>query len=100
MDELQSALQATNTAVFPFLQHINSLLYNAVLTCRATVQTTSQAIAFKTQSEPIAPGKKAEHQWRYRATTKVAGRKRKGIILKHASPAKRDALITRLKVKY
>lgn len=83
MDELQGVLTPTNTHVLPCLKHINALLYNAVLTCRASLHEKpgDSTEAFHTKAEYIAPGQNLVHQWRFHSTTKTAGRKRKGEIL-------------------
>ena len=64
----------------PYLGHINSLLTNAVLKCKAAIEKapvkptgTPEPFANK---ENIAPGKKSEHQWRFEKTTKTPGRKK------------------------
>ena len=82
LEELQSTLTPTNKDVLPCLKHINSLLYNAALTCTAATQSTTSQTAFKAEAENVAPGKKSEHQWRYHATSKAAGRKRKGLVVR------------------
>ena len=63
----------------PYLSHINSLLTNAILKCKAAIGkapikpiSTPEPFSDK---ENIAPGKKSEHQWRFEKTTKKPGRK-------------------------
>ena len=86
LDELHTNITPTNESVLPSLKHVNALLYNAVLTCRAATSTSAETRnptgAFQTKAEYVAPGQNSEHQWRFHPTTKAAGRKRKGIILR------------------
>ncbi len=80
LKELEQTVTRENTLVHPFLPHINSLLHNAVLTCRAASTDINQT-AFK--GEKIAPGKKIEHQWCFKKTTNTPGRKKKGTVLRY-----------------
>ena len=86
LDELHTTITHTNESVHPSLKHVNALLYNAVLACRAAMskstETRNPAGAFKTKAEYVAPGQNSEHQWRFHPTTKAAGRKRKGMVLR------------------
>ena len=83
MKELQSVVTPENTAVLPFLKHVNSLLHNAILTCKAALSQNECATeSFKNEAENIAPGKKPDHQWRFKPTSKPPGRKRKGMIFR------------------
>ena len=84
--ELQSTVTSENTAVFPFLKHVNSLLHNAVLTCKAASSqnggSTQPTISFKSEAEDIAPEIRPEHQWRFKPTSKPPGHKCKGMIFR------------------
>ena len=80
---LQSMVTPENEDVFPFLKHINSLLNNAVLTCKAATDCSAQpTVSFKSEAEKIAPGKRPDHQWRFKPTSKPPGCKRKGMIFR------------------
>ena len=74
MKELEDTVTAENTAVHPYLAHINSLLHNAVLTCKATMSTESSPDVVQFNSDKIAANKKLEHQWSFQKTTKPPGR--------------------------
>ena len=86
LDELHTTITHTNESVLPSLKRVNALLYNAVLACRPatskSTETRNPAGAFKTKAEYVAPGQNSEHQWRFYPTTKAAGRKQKGIVLR------------------
>ena len=68
-----------NTAVHPYLSHINSLLHNAVLTYKAAMSLDySDVVGFK--GDNIAANKNLDHQRTFKKTTKTPGRKRKGLV--------------------
>ena len=82
MLELQQ-LVTPQSAAIPYLDHINSCLHNAILSCRAAIKadkTPGKAI-FPTP-ERIPATKKPEHQLRFKSTTKTPGRKQNGITLR------------------
>lgn len=86
MFDLQSAVTANNPSIFPFLTRINSLLSNAVLTCKAAVECQDKgpfSKSFQKKPEKIAPGRNSELQWRFKATSKAPGRKRKGKVFRY-----------------
>ena len=83
MQELQCHVTPENTQVLPFLDHINSLLHQALVTCKATTQVKPSTVGHPlVQKENIAPGKSVEHQWRFKKTAKSPGRKKHGIVLR------------------
>ena len=62
MKTLEDTITAENTAVHPYLSHINSLLHNAVLTCKAAMSLdSSDVVGFK--GDNIAANKNLDHQW-------------------------------------
>lgn len=69
----------TNKFVHPVLPHINSLLHNAILACKASDVECSTG---EFEKENIPANKKMDHQWRFQATAKAPGRKKQGQILK------------------
>lgn len=71
-----------NIQVLPFLEHVNSMLHQALVACKAAVNPSIVGQLF-VQKENIAPGKSIEHQWRFKKTCKSPGRKKHGIILRH-----------------
>lgn len=79
----QLELLVQNTAVHPFLDHINSCLFNAVLSAKSATKTNQlENHPVLPQAASIPPGKNFEHQWRLKRTTNQSGTKKKGIILK------------------
>ena len=86
MRELQEQVTLQNTAVLPYLKHINALLQQAVITCKAAQKTeppsSKQVLPIK---EAIPPGKNFDHQWRFKQTTKTPGRKKAGLVLRFGS---------------
>ena len=85
---LEEIVTIENTALHSILPHINSLLHNAVLTCKATMSQGTATMSSKQgssqmfESEKIAPNKKLDHQWRFKPTTKAPGRKKTGLVLR------------------
>ena len=76
MRTLEDTITAENTAVHPYLAHTNSLMHNAVLTCKAAMSLdSSDVVGFK--GDNIAANKNLDHQWTFKKTTKTPGRKRK-----------------------
>ena len=73
--------------VKPYLNHINALLANAILKCKAAIGETSTKPT--TIPEPfsnkqnIAPGKNSEHQWRFQKTARTPGRKKSACTLRY-----------------
>ena len=82
LKELEATVTYENTAIYPYLTHINSLLHNAVLTCRAAATECHCQAKIESEKEFVAPGKKMEHQWRFKQTSRTPGRKKKGVILR------------------
>ena len=76
--ELQRQVPTEDPSV---LDHINALLHNAVLSCKAAKATTATATTFETK-EKINPGQKMELQWRFTKTTRSPGRKKKGQVFR------------------
>lgn len=79
--DLQSAVTVNNPSIYPFLTRINSLLSNALSTCKAA-ETMPISKSFQKQPDNIPPGKKMALQWRFKATSKTPGRKKKGKVLR------------------
>ena len=77
LDELRTLIIADQ--VKPCLEHINSLLTNAILKCKtaidSSVKSTSMPQPFSNK-ENIAPGKKADHQWKFKKVAGLPGRKK------------------------
>ena len=86
VQELQKCVGLTNTPILKHLDHINSLLHNVVLTCRAAMATqAAQPIPSLATKEYIAPGQNLQQQPRARGFTKTTeppGRKKKGLVLR------------------
>ena len=80
--ELQQLVTAQSAAI-PYLDHINSCLHNAILSCKAAVEAEKTPNAIFPTPEKIPATKKPDHQWRFKKTTKTPGHKRKGLILKY-----------------
>ena len=85
--ELEQYVTKENPLVWPYLDHINSHLHNAVLACKAATTCSSHhqqaASTSFTPKEAVAPGKKMEHQWRFIKTTKPPGCRKAGIVLRY-----------------
>lgn len=74
-------MSVDNTAVIEHLDHINALLHNAVLTCKATLTAKPEVpVKFK-EEDHFAPGQRLQQQWRFTQTTKTPSRKKKGTVL-------------------
>ena len=82
IQELQQMMSQNNEAVLQHLDHINSLLHNAVLTCKAATISVTPDEPFEKQDQ-FAPGQKLQHQWRFSQTTKTPGRKKRGTVLRY-----------------
>ena len=80
IQELQ--LVTPQSAAVPYLDHINSCLHKAILSCRAAIESEHNPQATFPTPEKIPATKKQEHQWRFQKTTKTSGRKRNGLILR------------------
>lgn len=78
MEDLGNMVTMTNESVHPVLPHINSLLHNAILACKASRVKSSSG---EFEKENIPANKKMDHQWRFQATVKAPGRKKQGQIL-------------------
>ena len=63
--ELQQLVIPQSAAV-PYLDHINSCLHNAILSCRAAVEAEKTPNATFPAPERIPATKKPEHQWRFK----------------------------------
>ena len=78
MRTLEDTITTENTAVHPYLSHINSLLHNA-MTCKAAMSLDSlDVVGFK--GDNIAANKNLDHQLTFKKTTKTPGRKIKGLV--------------------
>lgn len=76
LDELRTLV--TSDHVKPCLEHINSLLTNAILKCKTaidTLVTTSMPQPFSNK-ENIVPGKNTDHQWKFKKVATSPGRKK------------------------
>ena len=85
VQELQKVVTLDNNPVLEHLDHINSLLHNALLTCRAAITVPAEQTKKKSliNKEYIAPGQNLQHQHRsFPKTTQLSGRKRNGLVLK------------------
>lgn len=115
LKDLQSFVDNSRNQVIPYLNHINTLLQQAVSTCKAAVQTSEQ-LQDLGEKENIPPQKSLEHQWRFMKTCKSPSRKKNGNILRcaiHSSQynnktiyvgmlivKKRQRSLTSLKMRY
>lgn len=81
IQELQQLVTPQSAAV-PYLDHINSCLHNAILSCRAAIESEHNPQATFPMPEKIPATKRPELQWRFQKTTKTPGRKRNGLILR------------------
>lgn len=79
MQELQDVIPKGDPSI---LDHINALLQNAVLACKAADATKADTIESFDTKDTITPGQKMELQWRFKKTTKSPGRKKKGQIFR------------------
>ena len=80
---LEEIITIENTSIHSVLPHINSLLHNAVLSCRAAMSSvTCEAPPKPFEGEMLPPNKSLEHQWRFKATSKAPGRKKSGLVLR------------------
>ena len=66
----------------PYLDHINSCLHNAILSCRAAIEAEKSPNATFPTPEKIPATKKPQHQWHFQKTTKTPGRKCNGLNLR------------------
>ncbi len=82
MQKLESVVTLQNTVVYPFLDHINSHLHNALLASETAAEYNTSPTRSLPEMPKIPPGKNLEHQWRLKRTTTSSGPKKKGIILK------------------
>ena len=82
--ELEETVTHGNKVIHPYLPHINSFLHNAVLTCRAALESQHAANEDlpNFEGEAIPPGKRMEHQWTFKKTEGAPGRKKKGMVLR------------------
>jgi len=77
LDELHALV--INDEVKPCLEHINSLLNNAILKCKAAVDAATQSNSIPqpfSNKENIAPAKKPDHQWKFKKIAGSPGRKK------------------------
>jgi len=81
MQELQRTVNPYNTAILPYLPHINVLLLRTVTVCRVAEKSTSQEQHLSVK-DVIPPGKTIDHQWRFKQTSKTPGRKKNGLIFR------------------
>lgn len=77
--ELQKRVPGDDPAI---LDHINALLHNAVLACKAADVTKAHTTESFESKDNIKPGQKMELQWRFTKTTKSPGRKKKGQVFR------------------
>jgi len=85
IQELEKYVRLENNQVVQQLDHINSLLNKAVITCKATLTTFTSPQPSKPLEvkEYIAPGQNLQQQPRgFSKTTLTPGRKRKGLVLR------------------
>ena len=85
IQELEKCVRLENTQVVQQLDHINSLLNKAVLTCKASLASSTSLQPSKPleAKEYIAPGQNLQQQSRrFSKTTLTLGRKRKGLVLR------------------
>lgn len=72
--------------VKPYLKHINALLTNAILKCKAAIaETCTKPTAIPepfSNKQNIAPGTNSERQWRFQKTMKTPGRKKSSCTLR------------------
>jgi len=69
----------TTDEVKPCLQHVNSLLTNAILKCKTALGHANKSTSLPqpfTNKEKIAPEKKSEHQWKFQKVAGSPGRKK------------------------
>ena len=78
MKELGEMVTFDNKPIHPILPHINSLLQNAILSCKVSLEKYEGEF----EKENIAPNQKLEHQWRFKQTSQPPGRKKKGHVLR------------------
>ena len=87
LQEIGERVAKDTQKLLPYLQHINSLLTNALLKCKVVDDDEN---ACNTPTKPflnkqyIAPGKCPEHQWKFQKTTKTPGRKKAVCTLRFA----------------
>ena len=77
LNELKMLL--TTEAVKLCLQHVNSLLINAILKCKITIEHASKSTSVPQpffKREKIALGKKSEHQCKFKKVVGSQGRKK------------------------
>lgn len=77
MKELEEIVTLDNKCIHSVLPHVNSLLQNAILTCKASDKPVEDFA-----KENIAPNKKLEPQWQFQQTSRAPGRKKKGLVLR------------------
>jgi len=69
-----------NEKVKLYLEHINALLNNVVLKCKAVLDAATQPnISLPqpfTNKENISPAKKPDHQWKFKKIANSPGRKK------------------------
>lgn len=87
IQELEKCVRLENEEVVRHLDHINSLLNKAVLTCKASLATPTSPLPAKLleTKEYIAPGQNLQQQPRgkgFSKTTLTPGRKRNGLVLR------------------
>ena len=61
LKDLNDMVSAENTCIHPFLPHINSLLNNAILTCKAAVLPNTSIDVVSFVSDKIAANKLLEN---------------------------------------
>ena len=66
----------TMDQVKPCLEHINSLLTNALLKCKTAIGSSTVMSQPFSNKENVAPGKNADHQWKFKKVTGSPGRKK------------------------
>ena len=80
MRTLEDTITAENTAVHPYLARINSLLHNAVLTCKAAMSLdSSDVVGFKGVN--IAANKNLDHQWTFKRQQRHQGGRERSCLL-------------------
>ena len=83
--ELERFVTEENSLVWPYLDHINAHLHNAMLACKAATSSHHLQVASTsfTPKEVVAHGKKMEQQWQFIKTTKPSRCKKAGIVLRY-----------------
>ena len=77
LDELYSMVE--NEKVNPCIEHVNTLLNNVVLKCKAVIDAATKlnnSLPQPFTNKDIAPAKKPDHQWKFKKIANSSGRKK------------------------